>query len=91
MATAVAKQPKHEPKVRTFDLSAQVLELLGKPPQLFKVETKHLFNNVYRVNVRCHGQSNQLVKVTKIAHSYFLITNSEGKIVKGDEIVKVYE
>jgi len=88
MAT-LTKEPV-EKKVKTFDLAKQVLGVLGTPPDLYKVESKHLFGNWYRVNVRTKSNQSQLVNVTKIAHSYFVATNDHGDIVKGDEIVKVY-
>jgi hypothetical protein len=89
----LAKEPKEAPvekKVRTFDLSSQVLEILGTPPNFHKVDSKHLFNNVYRVNVRVKSGLSNLVNVTKIAHSYFIFTDEEGNITKGDEITKQY-
>jgi len=88
-ALAKEKEPV-EKKVKTFDLTNQVLDLLGTPPNLYKVESKHLFGNWYRVNVRVKNTSNNLVTVTKIPHSYFLQTDNQGKLVQGDEIVKVY-
>jgi hypothetical protein len=91
MATAATKDKEPvEKKVKTFDLTNQVLGLLGTPPDLFKVESKHLFGNWYRINVRIRSQINELVNVTTIGHSYFVQTNDRGDIVKGDEITKVY-
>jgi hypothetical protein len=90
MATIVKEKAAPEKKVKTFDLSTQVLSSLGTPPDLYKVESKHLFGNIYRVNVRVKNTSNNLVTVTNIPHSYFLTTNDNGEIIGGDEIAKVY-
>lgn len=87
---ALAKEPV-EKKPSVFDLTDQVLNLLGTPPDLFKVESKHVFGNWYRVNVRVKNTSNNLVTVTNIPHSYLLRTDNSGKVVDGDEIVKVYD
>jgi len=90
MATMTKEKAAPEKKVQTFDLTKQVLGSLGTPPDLYKVESKHLFGNTYRVNVRVKNTSNNLVTVTKIPHSYFVTTNDNGDIVSGDEITKVY-
>ena len=69
---------------KSHDLSSQVLSVLGTPKDLFKVESKHLYGNVYRVNVRVKNTSNSLVTVTSIPHSYHVITNDNGDIVKSE-------
>ena len=93
MAKTLEKEPvKKEveaPKNGAQTVEVLVLKALGTPPNLFKVQVVPLFENRYRVNVRVHVPSNLLVKVTKIAHSYYLILNEDGSL-SGDEVKKVY-
>lgn len=54
----------------------QVIHSLGQPGDLRKVQVKHLWNSNYRVNVFVGVD----VASAKVAHSYFLVADSEGKI-----------
>lgn len=84
MTVTKTKTATTKPATKSHDLSNQVLSVLGTPKDLFKVESKHLYGNVYRVNVRVKNTSNSLVTVTKIPHSYHVITNDNGDIVKSE-------
>ncbi len=63
------------------DLSAvigkHILDVLGKPDDLQRVEVRRLWESSYRVNVLLGADSTSI----RIAHRYFLVANEEGGIV----------
>ncbi len=75
------KQNMDQEKQRTRQLDTvigkQVIETLGQPDDLHKVLVRRLWENHYRVNVFVGADEYS----NKIAHSYFLVADSDGKIV----------
>ena len=68
-------------------IARQVLALLGRPGDLYRVEVRPLWERRYRVNVLTGGSSASAA----IAHSYFLETDADGKIVTATpEITRRY-
>ena len=65
----------------------QIIHTLGKPSNLLKVQIKRLWENCYRVNVLIGKDAS----CPTIANSYFVESDSEGKIVESNpKIVKQY-
>lgn len=58
-------------------LAQYVLSALGRPLSLFKVSVHHLWGHHYRVNVLTGEDSVSAV----VAHSYFLVTDSNGVVI----------
>ena len=71
-------------------LEQQILNVLGTPPNFYKLQLVTVGEQRVRANVRCFVPSNNSVQVTTIAHSYFLKLNDKGLIVGGDPISKLY-
>ncbi len=71
-------------------LEQQILNVLGTPPNFYKLQLVTVGDQRVRANVRCYVPSDNSVQVTTIAHSYFLKLNDKGLIVGGDPITKVY-
>jgi hypothetical protein len=55
----------------------QVVQTLGRPAILHRVEVRHLWDKNYRVNVFVGTD----VISTRIVHSFFLTTNEDGNII----------
>ena len=84
--------PEEQPKVATPpNLEKQILNKLGIPPNLYKMQVVHVGDHRWRANVRVTVPSTNTITITKIAHSYFLKTDDKGMIVGGDEIVPTYK
>jgi hypothetical protein len=58
-------------------IGTHVLHALGQPDNLYRVEVRHLWGDHHRVNVLVGGDA----AAVKVAHSYFLVTDSDGNIV----------
>jgi hypothetical protein len=69
------KEPEN--RQRNAIIAKQVLDALGQPEELFQVQVRPLFPGRYRVNILV-GLNAASVKV---AHSYFLVSDSEGNIL----------
>jgi hypothetical protein len=54
-----------------------VMSRLGRPPDLHHVQARQLFGGSYRVNVFVGGDAAS----AKVAHSYFLEADGDGKIL----------
>lgn len=74
------EQPKTSEQCRLEGLSdligEQVLHTLGRPPGLFRVQVRPLWDNFYRVNVLVGADAT----CVRVAHSYFLGADGDGKI-----------
>lgn len=57
-------------------IAKQVMQVLGEPCDLRRVQVQHLWANHYRVNV-CVGAD---MASAKVAHSYFLSVDDDGAI-----------
>ncbi len=65
----------------------QVMHRLGTPDDLLGVEVRPLWGTYYRVNVRIGAAST----AARVADSYFLTTDGDGKIVESSPgIVRRY-
>jgi hypothetical protein len=87
------QQPKetkmeHDERETLNDLiREQVIQALGKPMDLRNVQVRKIWNDHYRVNVIV-GESAASVS---IAHSYFLVIDSEGRLIAATpKITKQY-
>ena len=68
-------------------IGQQVIATLGQPDDLHKVLVRRLWENHYRVNVFVGADEYS----NKIAHSYFLVADGDGKIVSSTpKITKKY-
>ena len=68
-------------------IGKQVLQGLGQPGNLHSVQVRRVWENHYRVNVLIGVDAAS----TKVAHSYFLVADSEGKVVASTpEITRRY-
>lgn len=68
---------KHKRDALTALIGEQVIHSLGQPGDLLRVQVRPLWGNHYRVNVL----TGEDAVTVKIAHSYFLEADGEGKIV----------
>ena len=58
-------------------IQEQVMQVLGKPTNLIKVQVRQLWDNHYRVNVLVGLDAAS----ARVANSYFLVVNSEGNVI----------
>ena len=65
-------QQRHQAAIR-----GQVIRTLGTPGDLQLVQVRQLWDDHYRVNVLI-GEN---VASTRVAHSYFLVADGDGKIL----------
>lgn len=61
-------------------LAEQVLRLLGKPPDLLRVQARHLWGDYHRVNVFV-GEN---LGAATIAHSFFVRTGDPDRVLHSD-------
>jgi hypothetical protein len=66
----------HESEELTALIGNHVLHALGLPGDLRRVQIRRLWENRYRVNVLVGID----VTTTKVAHSFFLVTDGEGNV-----------
>jgi hypothetical protein len=78
-----ATQPENRPAAEQSDtddsfaaISEHVLRTLGRPADYHRVVVRRLWAGHYRVNVLVGND----VTSTTIAHSYFLVTDDDGKV-----------
>jgi hypothetical protein len=67
---------KQECQQRNAAIGKFVMQMLGQPDRLHKVEVKRLWEDHYRVNVLVGVDAAS----AHVAHSYFLVTDSDGHI-----------
>lgn len=82
MATKTEKQQQaeqHDQDARHLQatIGKQVMQSLGQPNNLQKLEVRHLWKDNYRVNIFVGQDAASL----RVAHSYFLLTDGSGKVV----------
>jgi hypothetical protein len=87
------EQPKenkmeHDERETLSDLiREQVIHALGEPMDLRSVQVRKVWNDHYRVNVIV-GESAGSVRV---AHSYFLVVDSDGRLIGSTpKVTKLY-
>lgn len=71
-------QKKQESRQAEATIGERVLRALGRPGDLQKVDVRRLWEDHYRVNVFVGAD----VASTKVAHSYFLVTDGAGSILE---------
>jgi hypothetical protein len=92
--TETQQSPQHKEDLEQHEretfgdvIGEQVIHLLGRPPGLFKVTVRPLWGNCYRVNVFVGADAASV----RVAHSYFLQTDSDGNITApSPKITKEY-
>ena len=72
----------------------QVINKLGKPKNLHFIRASNIFENRWRIDVWCYFDSKETImptKCSKIFHSYFAHTDTDGQIIYSNpEIEKEY-
>jgi hypothetical protein len=63
---------------REAAIRARVLESLGRPGGLFRVSVAPLWDNNYRVNVMTGADATAVL----IPHSYFVVVDDDGNILR---------
>lgn len=73
---------------KTLDgISGSVLRDLGRPPDLQRIQVRHLWDSCYRVNVLTGLD----VVSPRIAHSYFLTVDETGTLLSSTPpLVRLY-
>ncbi len=61
-------------------ISSSVLTSLGKPKDLTKIKTFHLFNQFFRVNVWC-GETSGFLHASHLTDSFFVEASPTGDII----------
>jgi len=73
-------------------VEASVLELLGTPKNLFKITTRHLWDNRFRVTVyvtvQKSGEYGDLFDARSISDSHFIHATPEGGVLKSNPVIK---
>ena len=93
MAVEMAKKRKAEeestptPPHDVLEVSKAVLAALGRPKDLLKVTTVHLYHTRYRVNVFRHTEVDNR---THITDTHFVIFGPDGIVEARPPIVKKY-
>jgi len=64
-------------KQRNAAIGNHVLRVLGQPGALHAVQVRRLWGEHYRVNILVGRDATSI----KVAHSYFLVADSEGRIL----------
>jgi hypothetical protein len=72
-----ATQEKQESQRQSAALAKLVLDTLGQPADLHRVQVRRLWDNHYRINVLTGADA----ACAKIANSYFLVADEDGKIL----------
>ena len=72
-----AEQMKRTNEQRSGIIVGQLMQALGRPTALYRVEVRHLWDNQFRANVFVGST----VTSTRIAHSFFLKADENGNIV----------
>jgi hypothetical protein len=64
-------------------IGRQIIQTLGEPPGLQQVQVRRLWDDCFRVNVLIGGDAVS----AKVAHSYFLVADGEGKVVTSSPMI----
>ena len=75
-----AEQENQKHEQRSALIGGQVIRQLGQPDDMRRLDVRQLWENHYRVNVLV-GTSTACARV---AHSFFLVTDSEGNVVTAE-------
>jgi len=79
---------QHKRETFLADVGERLLQTLGTPGDFLKVQVRRIWENSYRVNVFVGAD----ISAAKVAHSYFLRTDENGKIVESSpRITRQYD
>ena len=82
-----AQQEKQDRQQRTVLIGKVVLQTLGQPETLHRVQVRQLWDDHYRVNIFVGADA----ATARIAHSFFLVADGDGKVVDSNpRITKQY-
>ena len=89
MTEPVNPENKNQHKVRE-----KILNRLGRPSDLFKVDVKNVYGNKWRINVWCdrkpEDESNCTVGSKELRHSYFCTVTKGGTLRCKPKIERLY-
>ncbi|HYV35707.1 MAG TPA: hypothetical protein VE988_08380 [Gemmataceae bacterium] len=75
-----AKQHAQDHQQHTAAIETQVMEALGRPGNLHRVQVRQVWEDHYRVNVFVGLDATSAT----VAHSYFLVADGDGKVVSSN-------
>jgi len=67
-------------KVERRRVSDRVLDALGTPHDLVRVQVRHIKDKTFRVNVWCERWSSSIVKEVFVKHSYWVSLTPDGLV-----------
>jgi len=71
------EQDRHDSQRRTAVIGGHILQTLGQPVSLHRLQVHQLWDDHYRVNVLVGADATSI----RIAHSYFVVSDGAGNIV----------
>lgn len=71
------EQGKQTQEQRSSVIAGQLLQTLGRPAALYRVEIRHLWDDHYRANVFVGADAAS----TRVAHSFFMVADEDGNII----------
>lgn len=72
-----AELAKRAQEQRSSVIVSKLLQALGRPAILHRVELRHLWDDCYRANVYVGADAAS----TRVAHSYFVVADEAGNII----------
>ncbi len=82
-----AEPAKQTHEQRSSVIVGQLLQALGRPATLYRVEVRHLWENHYRANVFVGADAAS----ARVAHSFFVVADKDGNIIGSTpDITKKY-
>jgi hypothetical protein len=82
-----AEQAKQTNEQRSGVIIGQLLQALGRPATLYRVEIRHLWDDRYRANVFVGADAAS----TRVAHSFFIVADEDGNIIASEpDITRTY-
>ncbi len=71
------ERAKQETEQKNALIGKNVLQILGQPTNLYRLQVQQLWESRYRVNVLLGVDA----ATVKVAHSYFLVADGDGNIL----------
>jgi hypothetical protein len=71
-------------KQRSSVIVGQLLQALGRPAILHRVDVRHLWDEHYRANVYVGADAVS----TRVAHSFFVVADADGNILASEPDIK---
>ena len=72
-----AELAKRTLEERSSVIVGQLLQALGRPVTLYRVEVRHLWDDHYRTNVFVGADAAS----TRFSHSFFIVADEDGNII----------